>query len=84
MMAEKKKSTAKKTEAKKETKREAPAKQEAKKSAVPNVTTKQEARIGVFICHCGTNIAGSMDINAVQDYAKTLPNVGYVDNYNQG
>jgi len=44
-------------------------------------TTKQEARIGVFICHCGTNIAGSMDIPAVQEYAKTLPNVAYVDNY---
>ena len=44
-------------------------------------TTKQEARIGVFICHCGTNIAGSMDIPAVQEYAKTIPNVAYVDNY---
>ncbi len=42
---------------------------------------QKEARIGVFICHCGTNIAGSMDINAVQEYAKTIPNVGYVDNY---
>ena len=44
-------------------------------------TTKQDARIGVFICHCGTNIAGSMDISAVQEYAKTIPNVAYVDNY---
>ena len=44
-------------------------------------TTKQDARIGVFICHCGTNIAGSMDIPAVQEYAKTIPNVAYVDNY---
>ncbi|MFA5212692.1 MAG: disulfide reductase, partial [Methanoregula sp.] len=41
----------------------------------------KDARIGVFICHCGTNIAGSMDIPAVQEYAKTLPNVAYVDNY---
>jgi len=82
-MAEKKKTTAKKTEAKKETKHEAPAKQETKKQAPAPVgsTTKQEARIGVFICHCGTNIAGSMDIPAVQEYAKTIPNVAYVDNY---
>ncbi|MFA5378946.1 MAG: CoB--CoM heterodisulfide reductase iron-sulfur subunit A family protein [Dehalococcoidia bacterium] len=41
----------------------------------------KDSRIGVFICHCGTNIAGSMDIPAVQEYAKTLPNVAYVDNY---
>jgi len=82
-MAEKKKTTAKKTEAKKETKHEAPAQQETKKQAPASVgsTTKQEARIGVFICHCGTNIAGSMDITAVQEYAKTIPNVAYVDNY---
>ena len=32
-------------------------------------------RIGVFVCHCGTNIAGSMDIDAVKEYVKTLPNV---------
>ena len=76
MMAEKKKSTAKKTEAK----REAPAKQVAKKQAAP-AATQQKPRIGVFICHCGTNIAGSMDIPAVQEYAKTIPNVAYVDNY---
>ena len=70
-------------EAKKEVKHEAPAKQETKKQAPATVgkTTQQEARIGVFICHCGTNIAGSMDINAVQEYAKTIPNVAYVDNY---
>jgi heterodisulfide reductase subunit A len=80
MMAEKKKSTAKKTDAKKETKVEAPVKQEGKQ-AVPMTVSAKDARIGVFICHCGTNIAGSMDIPAVQDYAKTLPNVAYVDNY---
>ncbi len=93
-MAEKKKTTTKKTESKKEdTKKVAPVKQEVKKQApapaakaaaapaAVGSTTKQDARIGVFICHCGTNIAGSMDIEAVQNYAKTLPNVAYVDNY---
>ena len=42
---------------------------------------KKEARVGVFICHCGTNIAGSMSIEEVQKYAGELPDVAYVDNY---
>jgi heterodisulfide reductase subunit A len=37
----------------------------------------EEPRIGVFVCHCGTNIAGVIDVPAVRDYAKTLPNVVY-------
>jgi len=32
-------------------------------------------RIGVFICHCGHNIGGFVDVPAVTEYAKTLPNV---------
>lgn len=32
-------------------------------------------RIGTFICHCGTNIAGVVDVNNVVEFAKTLPNV---------
>jgi len=32
-------------------------------------------QIGVFICHCGSNIAGVVDVNAVRDYAGTLPGV---------
>ena len=57
-------------------------KQAPAKAAIGEQPKKaKEARIGVFICHCGTNIAGSMDIDAVQDYAKTVPNVAYVDNY---
>ena len=40
-----------------------------------------DARVGVFICHCGTNIAGSMDIEAVQEASKAIPHVAYVDNY---
>jgi heterodisulfide reductase subunit A len=40
-----------------------------------------KARIGVFVCHCGTNIAGSIDIEAVKEYAKTLPNVVHADDY---
>jgi len=40
----------------------------------------QEPRIGVFVCHCGTNIAGVVSIPDVVDYAKTLPDVAYVEN----
>ena len=40
----------------------------------------QEPRLGVFVCHCGTNIAGVVDVPAVVEYAKTLPNVVYVEN----
>ncbi|MCX6013203.1 MAG: CoB--CoM heterodisulfide reductase iron-sulfur subunit A family protein [Chloroflexi bacterium] len=35
----------------------------------------EERRIGVYICHCGSNIAGTVDVKAVADYAKTLSNV---------
>jgi len=40
----------------------------------------QEPRIGVFVCHCGTNIAGVVNVPAVVEYAKTLPNVVYAEN----
>ena len=33
------------------------------------------SRIGVFICHCGTNIAGTVDVEAVAEAAKSMPNV---------
>jgi heterodisulfide reductase subunit A len=38
----------------------------------------EEPRIGVFICHCGLNIAGVLDIKELLEYSKTLPNVVYV------
>jgi len=41
------------------------------------VNPKDEPRIGVFICRCGINIAGYMDVPTLVDYAKTLPNVVY-------
>jgi heterodisulfide reductase subunit A-like polyferredoxin len=39
-----------------------------------------EPRVGVFVCHCGSNIAGVIDIDDVVDYVKTLPNVVYASN----
>lgn len=39
--------------------------------------SEEEAKIGVFICHCGTNIGGILDIPRITEYTKTLPNVIY-------
>ena len=35
----------------------------------------QPPRIGVFVCHCGINIGGVVDVPSVVEYAQTLPNV---------
>lgn len=35
-------------------------------------------RVGVYVCNCGTNIAGFLDTKSVADYAGTLPNVVFV------
>jgi len=35
-------------------------------------------RIGVFICHCGSNIAGYLGMEEISDYAEKLPNVVFV------
>ncbi len=39
----------------------------------------ERPRIGVFICHCGINIGGVININALKEYAKKLPFVEYVE-----
>ncbi|MGB8992553.1 MAG: FAD-dependent oxidoreductase [Desulfobaccales bacterium] len=38
----------------------------------------EEPRVGVFICHCGLNIAGVADIPAIVENTRTLPHVEYV------
>ena len=38
---------------------------------------KEEKRVGVFVCHCGKNIAGTIDCQTVSDFAKGLPDVVY-------
>ncbi len=35
----------------------------------------EQPRIGVMVCHCGINIGGVVNVPAVVEYAKTLPNV---------
>ena len=47
-------------------------------AATPTQAGKEELRIGVFICHCGLNIAGTLDIKELVEYAKTLPDIVYV------
>lgn len=39
----------------------------------------EEPRIGVFVCNCGINIGGIVNVQEVQAYARTLPNVVLAD-----
>ena len=38
-----------------------------------------EPRVGVFVCHCGINIGGVVDVPDVVEYARTLPGVAYAE-----
>ncbi len=40
---------------------------------------EEEPRIGVFVCSCGTNIGGVVDVQAAADLAATLDNVVFTD-----
>jgi len=37
----------------------------------------EQPKIGVFVCHCGLNIAGVVDVEAITQYARSLPDVVY-------
>ncbi len=39
----------------------------------------EKPRIGVFVCHCGKNIAGYLDVEKLTEAAKKLPNVEYAE-----
>jgi heterodisulfide reductase subunit A len=39
----------------------------------------ENPRIGVFVCHCGINIGGVVNVPRVVEYAKTLPGVVYAE-----
>ena len=41
--------------------------------------TGEEPRVGVFVCHCGSNIGGYLDVPSVAEYAKTLPGVVHAE-----
>ena len=38
-------------------------------------------RTGVYVCHCGTNIADKVDVEAVAEHARTMENVVLVRDY---
>jgi len=39
--------------------------------------SKEEPKIGVFVCHCGANIGRVVNVPSAVEYASTLPNVVY-------
>jgi heterodisulfide reductase subunit A2 len=41
--------------------------------------SEEEPKIGVFVCNCGINIGGFVDVPAVREYARTLPHVVHVE-----
>ncbi|MBI4659012.1 MAG: CoB--CoM heterodisulfide reductase iron-sulfur subunit A family protein [Verrucomicrobia bacterium] len=45
------------------------------------MTNKEPIRIGFYICHCGTNIAGTVDVETVARYVATLPGVAVSRDY---
>jgi heterodisulfide reductase subunit A len=51
------------------------------KAALSSNGGRDSPRIGVYICHCGTNIAGMIDVEAVADFAATLDNVAVSRHY---
>jgi len=48
--------------------------------SLPAVSEREKApRIGVFLCHCGTNIAGTLDLAAIGSFVQRLPGVVHVE-----
>ncbi len=45
------------------------------------ITGKEPPKIGVYICWCGVNIGGVVDVPKLCDYARTLPNVALASEY---
>jgi heterodisulfide reductase subunit A len=46
-----------------------------------NITGNERPKIGVYICHCGVNIAGVISVPNLVEYSKTLPNVEIAREY---
>jgi heterodisulfide reductase subunit A-like polyferredoxin len=53
---------------------------EEKKYPPEKDITGHESRIGVFVCHCGSNIGGVIDCEKVAEYARGLDNVTFATN----
>ncbi len=50
------------------------------KEEMPDYDYSGSPRIGVFVCHCGSNIAGVLDVADLKEYAAILPEVVFADN----
>ncbi|MBI4794312.1 MAG: FAD-dependent oxidoreductase, partial [Deltaproteobacteria bacterium] len=42
-----------------------------------DIRPEDQPRVGVFVCNCGINIGGIINVPGLRDYAATLPNVVY-------
>jgi len=49
--------------------------------STPEIKTNGDVKIGVYVCHCGINIASKVDISAVVEFSKTLPLVTVAREY---
>ncbi len=53
---------------------------EEKPVEIKELDTSGPPKVGVFLCHCGINIAGVLDIEALEEYARSMPDVVHVQN----
>ncbi|MCK4547263.1 MAG: CoB--CoM heterodisulfide reductase iron-sulfur subunit A family protein [Candidatus Eisenbacteria sp.] len=51
----------------------------AEKVKVEPLDTSGPPRVGIFLCHCGINIAGVLDIGRMAEEARRLPHVAFVE-----
>jgi heterodisulfide reductase subunit A len=47
----------------------------------PEIETNGQPKIGVYVCHCGINIANKVNVEKVVEFARTLPNVTIAREY---
>jgi len=48
---------------------------------ISNYMNRSKIKTGVYICHCGTNIANTVDVAGVAEYAGKLENVSIARDY---
>ena len=53
---------------------------EEKPQEIKELDTSGPPRVGVFLCHCGINIAGVLNVESLKECAKGMPDVVYVEN----
>jgi len=45
------------------------------------ITGNEKPKVGVYVCHCGVNIAGVISVEDLVKYAETLPDVKVTRDY---